>query len=105
MGRRTVRGPRGPTTGDQVLQSATLVDVKSISQRELRNDSAEVLRAVERGEAYVVTRRGVPVAMIGPLRDTDLTCRPARKRHRIADLPRVRSSLASEDVLRDLRSE
>lgn len=88
-----------------MLQSATLEDVKSISQRELRNDSAEVLRAVEAGDSYVVTRRGVPVAMIGPLRDTDLVARPAKKRHRLSDLKRVRSSIFSEEVLADLRSE
>ena len=79
--------------------------MKNISQRELRNDSAGVLRAVESGDSYVVTRRGVPVAVIGPLRDTDLASRPARKRHRLSDLKRVPSSISSEEVLADLRGE
>ena len=39
-----------------------------ISQRELRNDSAAVLRRVEAGEAVTVTRRGVPVADLVPHR-------------------------------------
>ena len=37
-----------------------------ISQRELRNDNAAVMRGVEAGETYTVTRRGVPVALITP---------------------------------------
>jgi prevent-host-death family protein len=39
-----------------------------ITQRELRNDSGGVLRAVERGESFVVTRNGSPIAELIPLR-------------------------------------
>lgn len=35
---------------------------KIITQRELRNDSAAVLREVQAGETIIVTRNGVPVA-------------------------------------------
>lgn len=38
----------------------------TISQRELRNDNAEVVRRVEAGESFVVTRRGTPVADLVP---------------------------------------
>lgn len=38
-----------------------------ISQRELRNDSAAVMDAVERGETVVVTRNGNPIAELRPL--------------------------------------
>jgi prevent-host-death family protein len=41
---------------------------KTISQRELRNDSAAVMDAVERGETIVVTRNGNPIAELRPLR-------------------------------------
>ena len=41
---------------------------REISQRELRNDSAEVLRAVKNGESITVTSNGVPVAELVPLR-------------------------------------
>ena len=41
---------------------------REISQRELRNDSAEVLRAVKDGESITVTSNGVPVAELVPLR-------------------------------------
>jgi prevent-host-death family protein len=39
-----------------------------INQRELRNQSASVLREVEAGETIVVTRNGTPVAELRPIR-------------------------------------
>lgn len=39
-----------------------------INQRELRNQSARVLREVEAGETIVVTRNGTPVAELRPIR-------------------------------------
>lgn len=41
---------------------------RTISQRELRNDSGEIMRAVEAGESFVVTRNGVPLAELTPLK-------------------------------------
>lgn len=41
---------------------------RTISQRELRNSSGDVMRALDRGEAFVVTRNGVPVGELTPLR-------------------------------------
>jgi len=38
-----------------------------ITQRELRNDSAAVLREVQGGQTLVVTRNGTPIAEIRPL--------------------------------------
>jgi prevent-host-death family protein len=40
----------------------------TISQRELRNDSGEIMRRVEHGESFVVTRNGVPIADLVPHR-------------------------------------
>jgi prevent-host-death family protein len=40
---------------------------RTISQRDLRNDSAAVLRQVEAGETLVITRNGTPVAELRPL--------------------------------------
>jgi antitoxin (DNA-binding transcriptional repressor) of toxin-antitoxin stability system len=37
-------------------------------QRELRNDSGEIMRALDRGEDFVVTRQGVPVGELRPVR-------------------------------------
>lgn len=41
---------------------------REISQRELRNDSGAILRAVESGEDFLVTRNGTPLAELRPLR-------------------------------------
>jgi len=39
---------------------------RTIPQRELRNDSAAVLRAVRAGETFVITNNGLPVAELRP---------------------------------------
>ena len=39
----------------------------TIPQRELRNDNAAVIRRVQAGETFLVTRNGVPVAELRPL--------------------------------------
>jgi prevent-host-death family protein len=41
---------------------------RDITQRELRNESGEIMRALDRGESFVVTRNGVPVGELLPLR-------------------------------------
>jgi antitoxin (DNA-binding transcriptional repressor) of toxin-antitoxin stability system len=41
---------------------------REITQRELRNDSGEIMRGLDRGESFVVTRNGVPVGELAPLR-------------------------------------
>jgi prevent-host-death family protein len=81
--------------------------VKTISQRELRNDNADIVRGVEAGESYLVTRRGVPVARLVPLTDEpDLRLdRPAKSQPRYASRPRVTSSTRTADLLEELRSE
>lgn len=40
----------------------------AIGQRELRNDNAEIMRRVEAGESFVVTRNNKPVAQLSPYR-------------------------------------
>jgi prevent-host-death family protein len=42
--------------------------MKAITQRELRNDSGEIMRRLDRGESFLVTRNGVPVGELTPLR-------------------------------------
>lgn len=41
---------------------------QTITQRELRNDSGEIMRRLDNGETFVVTRRGVPVGELIPVR-------------------------------------
>jgi prevent-host-death family protein len=80
--------------------------MKEISQRELRNDNAEIMRGVEAGETYVVTRRGVPVARIVPISEPELRIdRPAKKRYRFAERTLVESSVSIAEILDDLRGD
>ena len=39
-----------------------------ISQRDLRNNSGEIMRALDRGEQFIITRSGVPVGELRPVR-------------------------------------
>jgi prevent-host-death family protein len=40
---------------------------RTITQRELRNESAAVMDAVENGETVTITRNGVPTAELRPI--------------------------------------
>jgi prevent-host-death family protein len=41
---------------------------REITQRELRNESGEIMRRLDEGETFIVTRNGVPVGELAPLR-------------------------------------
>jgi prevent-host-death family protein len=41
---------------------------REISQRELRNRSGEIMRQLDEGKTFIVTRNGVPVGELLPLR-------------------------------------
>lgn len=41
---------------------------QTITQRELRNDSGEIMRRLDKGETLIVTRNGTPVGELTPLR-------------------------------------
>lgn len=43
-----------------------------ISQRQLRNDSGAILRAVQQGARYIVTNNGTPVAELRPIQPDPL---------------------------------
>ncbi|MGY6657052.1 type II toxin-antitoxin system Phd/YefM family antitoxin [Amycolatopsis sp. TRM77291] len=40
--------------------------IRRITQRELRNDMPEIVRALEAGHGFVLTRNGTPIADIVP---------------------------------------
>lgn len=40
---------------------------RQVSQRELRNQSGEIMRGLDDGERFIVTRRGVPVGELTPV--------------------------------------
>ena len=41
---------------------------QTITQRELRNESGQILRRLDQGETLIVTRNGAPVGELAPLR-------------------------------------
>lgn len=62
--------------------------MRTIQQRDLRNDSGKVLAAVESGESFTITRNGKPVAELKPL--TQRTFVPIAELARTsAHLPRI----------------
>jgi prevent-host-death family protein len=71
--------------------------MRTISQRELRNDSAAVLRDVESGQTITVSRNGTPVAELRPVPRRRFVPRAviadaARQAPRV-DLARLRADL------------
>lgn len=78
-----------------------------INQRQLRNDSAEVMRRVEQGQTYTVTRRGVPVARLSPITgESELRClQPARRRVVYSEATRVATAKPSEEIVAEIRDE
>lgn len=98
---------RPPIMATRGAAKCHICSVKTISQRELRNDNAEIIRGVEQGETYTVTRRGVPVARLAPLRaETDLRCdRPARRRPVYTGQTRGRIGTQTGVLLNDLRGD
>jgi antitoxin (DNA-binding transcriptional repressor) of toxin-antitoxin stability system len=48
-----------------------------LTQRELRNASGEIMRALDAGESFVITRNGVPVGELTPLRRRAFVAKPA----------------------------
>ncbi|MGB8502160.1 type II toxin-antitoxin system Phd/YefM family antitoxin [Mycobacterium sp.] len=41
---------------------------REITQRELRNNSGEIMRQLDQGDTFIVTRNGTPVGELSPLR-------------------------------------
>lgn len=69
---------------------------RHITQRELRNESGEIMRGLDGGESYVVTRHGVPVGELRPLR---------RSQYVVADVALAMFQLAPTVDPRRFRSD
>ncbi|CAB4362692.1 MAG: type II toxin-antitoxin system prevent-host-death family antitoxin [Actinobacteria bacterium] len=70
---------------------------QAITQRELRNDSGEIMRRLDHGETFIVTRNGTPVGELTPMRrhrfvSTDAVMAMFRNAPAV-DLERFRSDL------------
>ncbi|GLI28346.1 hypothetical protein ARHIZOSPH14_25880 [Agromyces rhizosphaerae] len=81
-----------------------------LSQRELRNESGRVLRAVGEGQSFVLTNRGVPVGRIVPLDAPSPTLpivRPAKRIGGWASLKpqRVENDRPMAQILDEMRED
>ncbi len=95
-------------TGSRIAYRSTpcytqMMDLE-ITQRQLRNNSGEIMRGLDAGQTYVVTRNGVPVGELTPLRRHRFVSTEAAiatfKGAPSVDLDRLRSDLdrvASQD--------
>ncbi|RGE22379.1 type II toxin-antitoxin system Phd/YefM family antitoxin [Leucobacter sp. wl10] len=80
----------------------------TITHRELRNNSADVLRRVAAGEAMEVTNRGVVVAHLTPVATPVLpfpVSRPARRIGGWSTLPKVTLSRSVSEIVDDERED
>ena len=85
--------------------------MKTITHREMRNNSADVLRRVEAGETLQVTNKGRPAALIVPVgRDAieeavaDGTARPARAGlDTLRAIRRTKAEKTSAEIIEDVR--
>lgn len=64
-----------------------------IGQRRLRNDNAEIMRRVEAGESFVITRNGKPIANLIPL-----AREPERRRRTVREFQEDMRKLPPIDV-------
>lgn len=93
--------------------SATLCYMSTISHREMRNNSAEILRRVEAGESFVVTNHGEAVAELIPARRSILDDLEAKGQLRratgtLADLlalepEELPDGVTTADIIADVR--
>lgn len=94
-----------------VALRATLCYMKEITHREMRNDSADVLRRVAAGETILVTNNGRPAAVIGPPLDDVLMQLSAQGQLRTAlnspailrSIKRRKSDTTTSDIIADTR--
>ncbi|WP_035735926.1 type II toxin-antitoxin system Phd/YefM family antitoxin [Glycomyces arizonensis] len=62
---------------------------RTITQRELRNESGSILRAAEQGEEFIVTRNGTPIARLTPLVDESPFVSAEVMRNSAVGLPKI----------------
>lgn len=81
---------------------------RQIPHRELRNNSSEILRAVEAGESFTVTNHGRPVARLVPLAEADeppLKYRPALTQNGFQNIKRIKIDTSIQEILDDMRGD
>lgn len=91
---------------------ATLCDMRTVTHREMRNESGEILRQVANGETIQVTNHGQVAALIVPPGTDTLAELISRGQVRLAARPlsslgsivRRRPGTDSETIVDDVRS-
>lgn len=89
--------------------------MKFVSQRQMRNQSAELLRAVEAGESFTVTNHGKPVAIVSPYSERQSPLELARSLGQtrpaqtslstLRRIARQRVDITSTELLRESRGD
>lgn len=85
--------------------------METVTHREMRNHSSDLLRRVQAGETIVVSNHGHPVAVIGPVSANTVDdliergqARPARKPvSSLAEMHRSKTAKSSSEILKDVR--
>lgn len=93
------------------LRRATLCDMRTVTHREMRNQSGEILRRVADGETIQVTNNGQVAALIVPPGTDALAELVSRGHVRVARSPasslrsieRRKSTTASKAIVADVR--
>ncbi|MBM7365831.1 type II toxin-antitoxin system Phd/YefM family antitoxin [Gordonia hydrophobica] len=90
--------------------SADHSDSETLSQRELRNESSRVFRAVSEGHSFLLTNSGVPVGQIVPVDAPPTALTIVRSAHRTGgwttlNIVRKRSSRSIEESVDELRED
>ena len=83
---------------------------KTITHRELRNDSGRILREVQEGQTFIITNNGEPVAALQPVEADPLAGirhEPPKRGARFADIvpEKVDSDETALEALLFLRGE
>ena len=78
--------------------------VQRIAHRDLRNRSAEILRAVAAGESFEITNHGEVVAILSPPDEEPLRVIPAKKLGGWK-VPSVKPSRPTQEILDELRED
>jgi prevent-host-death family protein len=98
-------------TGHGLTGGATLCYVRTVTHREMRNNSGEILRAVAAGETVQVTNNGQVAAVISPPDLSPLerllasqAVRPAQSgAAALRTIKRAKSRRSTREILEDVR--
>lgn len=104
---------RLPPPAPEACYKCYVPPVERITHRELRNNSADVLRRVAAGESFEVTNHGSVVAVLGPPRHESVLDRliaegravPARRSlsNALEKITRVKLDVTTQEIIDDLR--